>query len=107
MENCIVISDYYKQRHHSLYSYREEIKFQQDGQSQLQQEDSCYDQKPPLPRVQDVGTEIDSNEGSRHKPSDTSNNPSEYFYWHNGQKLYRKSRRKMLVLSRINAPHFN
>jgi hypothetical protein len=38
-----------------LYSDREEIEFQQNSQSQLQQEYPCNNQKPPLSRIYDVG----------------------------------------------------
>lgn len=71
----------------SLYSYREEIEFQQNSQSQLQQEYPCNDQEPSLSRIYNVSAQIHSNEGSRHKPRDTSNHPPEYFYWHNRQEL--------------------
>jgi len=100
----VCIPDWYKHIDViTLYSYREEIEFQQNSKPQLQQEYPCNDQEPSLARIYNVRTEIYSNEGSRHETSNTSKHPSEYFYWHNRQELSCKRRKNFQSTSNAKA----
>ena len=70
-----------------LYFDSEQVNFQYNSQSQLQEEDPCYNQEPPLARWLDMSSKVVCHKGRRHEPGHTSNNPSENLQGNNGEAL--------------------
>lgn len=65
------------------YSYSENIEFQYDSKSQLQQKYSSHNKEPSLAGWFNVGTEVESNKNCRCEPCNANNHPSEDLYWYN------------------------
>lgn len=66
-----------------LYANSEQVEFKHQSKSQLQQEDTSYNEEPTFTCRLNVVSEVEGNKCSRHEASYTSDNPSNDFLRNN------------------------